>query len=84
MEFPKVQVKSYNTLEKWMRFLKKTSKEEILSMDEKTISKAFEELEYLSHDPANRAKYEARRKYLLDYNTSMLTAKEEGIEIGKK
>ena len=43
-------------------------------MDEKTISKAFEELEYLSHDPTNRVKYEARRKYLLAYNTSILTA----------
>jgi predicted transposase/invertase (TIGR01784 family) len=84
MELPKVSGKYYNTLNNWMRFLKNPSKEEVISMGDKAIFKALDTLEYLSQDPAERARYEARRKYLLDYNTSMLTAEERGIEIGEK
>ncbi len=61
-------------------------------MNNSAINKAQETLEYLSQDPVARAKYEARQKYILDYNTSMYTERqegriegiEEGIEIGEK
>ena len=53
-------------------------------MGDKVIFKALETLEYLSHDPANRAKYEAKRKFYLDYNTGLRTALEEGEVIGIK
>ena len=51
-------------------------------MGNPTITKAQETLEFLSHDPVARAKYEARQKYILDYNTSMYTSRNEGIEVG--
>ncbi|WP_186644640.1 hypothetical protein [Fluviispira vulneris] len=41
-------------------------------------------LEYNREDPAERVRYEARRKYQLDYNTALLTAYEEGYKIGFK
>jgi predicted transposase/invertase (TIGR01784 family) len=84
IELPKVPKKYYNTFEKWMRFLINPSKEEIIAMGDKVIFKALETLEYLSHDPANRAKYEAKRKFYLDYNTGLRTALEEGEVIGIK
>ena len=84
MELPKVAKKMYNTLDKWMHFLKNPSKEEVNAMGDKTISKALDTLEYLSQDPVTRAQYEARKKYRLDYNTSIRVAKEEGIHIGEE
>ncbi|APJ03038.1 hypothetical protein AXG55_03565 [Silvanigrella aquatica] len=55
-------------------------------MDNPNIQKAFETLEYISQNPVERRKYEARQKYLHDLNTAMETqrreGKEEGIEIG--
>ena len=47
-------------------------------MNNSAINKAQETLEYLSQDPVARAKYEARLKYLSDYNTSMYTERQEG------
>jgi predicted transposase/invertase (TIGR01784 family) len=88
MELPKVCGTTYNTLNNWMRFLKNPSKEEVIAMSDKAIIKALDTLEYLSQDPSQRVKYEARRKYLLDYNTSILSAEERGeqrgIEIGEQ
>ena len=82
IELPKAPKKYDNTLEKWMHFLKNPSQKEVFSMGDKTISNAFNTLEYLSQDPEMRAKYEARRKYEHDYVTAILTATEEGIRQG--
>ncbi len=54
-----------------------------MQMNNSAINKAQETLEYLSQDPVARAKYEARLKYLSDYNTSMYTERQEGREEGK-
>ncbi|WGL60147.1 hypothetical protein QEJ31_00830 [Pigmentibacter sp. JX0631] len=53
-----------------------------MAMQTPEIEKAFNTLEYISQDPVARAKYEARRKYELDYNTDMDGAREEGVQIG--
>ncbi|WP_161597776.1 Rpn family recombination-promoting nuclease/putative transposase [Fluviispira multicolorata] len=82
LEIPKFTKKYYNDLEKWMQFLKGASKKEIIAMENKNIIKAYEILEFVSHDPIERAKYEARRKFQLDHNTSLLTAEKRGIEKG--
>ncbi|WGL60148.1 hypothetical protein QEJ31_00835 [Pigmentibacter sp. JX0631] len=54
-----------------------------MAMQTPEIEKAFSTLEYISQDPVARAKYEARRKYELDYNTDMDGAREEGFAKGK-
>ena len=82
LEVPKVPKTYYNNLEKWMVFLKGASKKEVMQMNNSAINKAQETLEYLSQDPVARAKYEARQKYILDYNTSMYTERQEGINEG--
>lgn len=84
LEVPKAPKTYYNDLDKWMLFLKGLSKTEVIQMDNSAIHKAQETLEYISQDPIARAKYEARRKYLLDYNTTVETMRIEGREEGRK
>ena len=83
LEVPKIPNQYYNELDKWMHFFKGASKETVMAMQTPEIEKAFKTLEYISQDPIARAKYEARRKYELDYNTDMDGAREEGIQQGK-
>ena len=47
-------------------------------MQDHGIAKAFENLEVLSHNPKNRAEYEARKKALLDINNGMYVNRLEG------
>ncbi|WGL59049.1 Rpn family recombination-promoting nuclease/putative transposase [Pigmentibacter sp. JX0631] len=82
LEVPKIPDQYYNELDKWMHFFKGASKETVMAMQTPEIEKAFNTLEYISQDPIARAKYEARRKYELDYNTDMDGAREEGLQIG--
>nr|BFD32701.1 Rpn family recombination-promoting nuclease/putative transposase [Pigmentibacter ruber] len=83
LEVPKITDQYYNELDKWMHFFKGASKETVMAMQTPEIEKAFITLEYISQDPVARAKYEARRKYELDYNTDMDGAREEGFAKGK-
>ncbi|MGY3803754.1 Rpn family recombination-promoting nuclease/putative transposase [Pigmentibacter ruber] len=83
LEVPKIPDQYYNELDKWMHFFKGASKETVMAMQTPEIEKAFSTLEYISQDPIARAKYEARRKYELDYNTDMDGAREEGFTKGK-
>ena len=52
------------------------------------INEAYEVLQKLSADERKRLEYEARQKAILDYNSQMSSAKEEGreegIQIGEK
>ncbi|APJ04181.1 Rpn family recombination-promoting nuclease/putative transposase [Silvanigrella aquatica] len=83
LEVPKVPKNYYNNLDKWMHFLRGISKKEVIKMNNPNIQKAFEALEYISQSPIERGKYEARQKYLHDFNTAIETKLLEGIEIGK-
>ncbi len=65
-----------------MHFCKSANKENVITMLIPDIDKAFEDLERMSHDPAARAQYEAKRKFLLDYNTDMDGAYEDGFQKG--
>ena len=48
------------------------------------INEAYEVLQKLSADERKRLEYEARQKAILDYNSQMSSAREEGIQIGEK
>ena len=41
-------------------------------------------MQKLSADERKRLEYEARQKAILDYNSQMSSAREEGIQIGEK
>ena len=71
---------------KWMRFLSAESKEDFEKMagEDIYINEAYEVLQKLSADERKRLEYEARQKAILDYNSQMSSAKEEGIQIGEK
>ena len=71
---------------KWMRFLSAEKKEDFEKMAEEDtyINEAYEVLQKLSADERKRLEYEARQKAILDYNSQMSSAKEEGIQIGEK
>ena len=71
---------------KWMRFLSAESKEDFEKMagEDTYINEAYEVLQKLSADERKRLEYEARQKAILDYNSQMSSAREEGIQIGEK
>ena len=71
---------------KWMRFLSAESREDFEKMagEDTYINEAYEVLQKLSADERIRLEYEARQKAILDYNSQMSSAKEEGIQIGEK
>lgn len=71
---------------KWMRFLSAESREDFEKMagEDIYINEAYEVLQKLSADERKRLEYEARQKAILDYNSKMSSAREEGIQIGEK
>ena len=52
-------------------------------MSEPAIKKALEYQAYFMHDAKLRHKYELQEKAIRDYNSSMLAAREEGIQENK-
>jgi len=84
LDLAKLPSGNYNTLEKWLRFLKQPSKEEVLQMNIPAITKAYKQLENMSLDSGIRARYDAKRKFEHDYVTGLDTAKDEGREEGRK
>ncbi len=89
LELPKVPKKLYSTQDKWMQFLKNPCAKEVVAMEDPAIQKAYEKLKYLSQDSKARMRYEARRKFEMDYSTNMELAQREGrdkerLEIAKK
>ena len=69
---------------KWMRFLSAESREDFEKMagEDTYINEAYEVLQKLSADERKRLEYEARQKAILDYNSQMSSAREEGREEG--
>ena len=53
-------------------------------MSDPVLNKAVNTWEFLRQDARERALYEDRRKALLDWNSSIRTAKEEGREEGRE
>jgi flagellar biosynthesis/type III secretory pathway protein FliH len=48
------------------------------------IVRAVEELKMLTQTEIERERYEARRKWQLDFNSGMFEAREEGLEQGRE
>lgn len=89
LEVPKLaraMLHEQTALIRWLAFLKvKTAAErERLVKGDPIMEKAFNALEFLSHDEQTRQRYEARQKALHDYATAMETAKQEGRQEGRR
>jgi predicted transposase/invertase (TIGR01784 family) len=80
LDLAKLPSGNYNTLEKWLRFLKQPSKVEVLQMNIPAMTKAYKQLENMSLDSGIRARYDAKRKFEHDYVTGLDTAREEGVK----
>ncbi len=88
LELPKLEQEREtlnNKLVKWLLFLKGVQKERWgeLSMNEPTLRKAMDTLEFLSQDREARQLYEMRQKALHDEVSMILGAKEEGRAQGR-
>ena len=84
--YPEIRKGEEPLIIKWMRFLSAESREDFEKMagEDTYINEAYEVLQKLSADERKRLEYEARQKAILDYNSQMSSAKEEGIQIGEK
>jgi predicted transposase/invertase (TIGR01784 family) len=91
LELPKF-TKSAGELESgldvWLYFLRNAERmdPEALpaALDRPVVHRALEELKVLSQTDQERERYEARRKWQLDYNTGMKVARLEGLEAGEQ
>ena len=73
-------------LSAWVNFFNVNSEADLLLLPttNPAICEASDMLSTISHSPTERELYEMRRKALLDYNTNMRGAREEGIREGLK
>ena len=90
LAYPEIRKGEEPLIIKWMRFLSAESREDFEKMagEDTYINEVYEVLQKLSADERKRLEYEARQKAILDYNSQMSSAKEEGreegIQIGEK
>ena len=85
IELPKMsRVEVPPHLQQWVEFLQVKSETDLerLSTGNKAIREVGKMLSEMSQDPDERALYEMRRKAMLDYNTNIEGAREEGREEG--
>jgi predicted transposase/invertase (TIGR01784 family) len=75
-------------LDVWLYFLRHAEKIDAealpAALDRPLVRRACEELKMLSQTDEERERYEARRKWQLDYNTGMKVARLEGREEGRQ
>ena len=71
-------------LEQWLTFIINDNTEEVKMIDNEFVQKAEEELEYLNSDEEERELAKMREMAEWDWNATMASAKEEGIEEGEK
>ncbi|KZE78533.1 hypothetical protein AV654_01895 [Paenibacillus elgii] len=89
MELPKLQSQRASLsdkLVKWLLFLKGVDKQElweVIAMNEPTLQKAMDTLDFLSQNEEARRLYEMRQKALHDEASMIDGAKEEGKREGK-
>ena len=88
LEIPKLIKYSKETEERlgnWIEFLIKPESERVKmgAKKDKNLKEAVEKLEVISGDEKMRRIAELRLKYILDKNTNIRTAREEGREEGK-
>lgn len=78
------EVKSGEDVVNWMRFFSGKNRKEFEQMviGKEYLEEAYNTLKEISADEQKRLEYEAREKALKDYNTQMLSAKEQGLRWG--
>jgi predicted transposase/invertase (TIGR01784 family) len=85
-KFTKSAAELASALDVWLYFLRNAEKihPEALpaALNRPLVRRALEELKMLSQTDEERERYEARRKWQLDYNTGMKVARLEGREEG--
>ena len=82
-KFKKKNPEASNRLEQWLWLLiGEGEKIKMSSEKNEKIKKAIEALEELSMDPVAREAYEARLKGEINYNSAIITAKDEGKKEG--
>ena len=87
IELPKIMKKEEEgNLKKWILFLENPDGEEIKKMaeKEKEIKEAIETLEEISQDEQKARLAELREKYIMDREEEMETARDIGLEEGRK
>ena len=89
LEIPKLIKYSQETEERlgnWIEFLIKPESERVKmgAKKDKNLKEAVEKLEVISGDEKMRRIAELRLKYILDKNTNIRTAREQGIKQGKQ
>jgi predicted transposase/invertase (TIGR01784 family) len=87
-KFTKSAEELSSDLDKWLYFLRHAEKMDTEAVpaalqQQPMVLRALEELKMLAQTDAERERYEARRKALLDYNTAMKVARMEGREEGR-
>jgi predicted transposase/invertase (TIGR01784 family) len=87
-KFQKAPAELASGLDVWLYFLRHAERmdPEALpaALDRPLVRRACEELKMLSQTDQERERYEARRKWQLDYNTGMKVARLEGREEGRR
>jgi hypothetical protein len=87
-EFTKSAAELESGLDVWLYFLRNAEKIDAEALppvlDRPLVHRALEELKVLSQTDQERERYEARRKWQLDYNTGMKVARMEGREEGRQ
>jgi predicted transposase/invertase (TIGR01784 family) len=84
-KFEKANLELDDKLNEWLLFLKDPNNKilEKVMEKEKNIKKAITILDIISQDKQERMLYEARQKAIMDYNSNMYGAREEGRTEGK-
>jgi len=87
-KFAKSAVELETDLDIWLYFLRHAEKIDTEAVpkalqEQPLVLRAIEELKMLTQTEQERERYEARRKWQLDYNTGMKVARIEGHEEGR-
>lgn len=85
-KFKKKRPKTGTMLEKWLYLIGGDEKmiEEYKKEEDGVIKEAIDELQEMSANEEERIQYESRLIGMMDYNTDIKFAKEEGETIGEK
>jgi predicted transposase/invertase (TIGR01784 family) len=87
-KFEKCITELISSLDKWLYFLRHAAMMDLEALPvpfrDPIFERAFQELKMTTQTDVEREKYEARRKFQLDYNTGMKVARMEGREEGRE
>jgi predicted transposase/invertase (TIGR01784 family) len=87
-KFRKSEAELATPLDRWLYFLRYAEKIDTgalpAPLQHPPVVQAFEDLKMISEIELERERYEARRKWLMDYNSGLTAARQQGKEEGLK